>query len=179
MNSIVSKFSKRERLIFGVTLLCIAGSLGYVCIIEPIGKRWNVLDAELESARHRLYKNLKLLADKDLLEKEYGTYQEYLDTGASGEEQVPLVLKEIESIALNSQVKITSIKPKGVKEFKHYRGVSIEVVVEGRISQLLKCIYDIEGSRKLLEVERLVLSPKDSQSDSLKGTLIIRKILVQ
>lgn len=176
MITLFSRFSKRERFLFIFTI-CVVLSVGlYIFILEPVYKKWAQVGVEFESANVRLFKNLKLLTDKEDIEKEYDRYKDYIQKGGPGEEEAASILKEIETIALNSGVKITSIKPKGMKQFQSYRKFSVELVSEGKIGQFLKFIYDLEGSKKLLKVERLVLSLKGAQSDFLKGTLIIRKV---
>jgi len=172
---LLSKFTKRERLLFVLTLCAVLGIPAYLFILEPTYKKWDELGAEFESAGLKLSKNIKLLANKELLEKEYDKYKEYIQKEEGKEQELSSVLKEIEATALNSGVKITSIKPKGEKQLKNYKRYSVEVVSEAKISQFLKFIYDLENSKKLLKVERLVLSLKDAQTDLLKGTLIIRK----
>ncbi|MDD5450257.1 MAG: type 4a pilus biogenesis protein PilO [Candidatus Omnitrophica bacterium] len=170
--------SKRERLFFGLTIglvLCLAV---YIFIVEPFYKKSSQLDTSISSASARLFKNLRLLSDKDAIEKEYDKYKDYVQAGA-GEEQMAALLKEIEDTASNCGVKITSIKPKGSKEMKSYRKFTIELNAEGKIDQFLKFIYEIEGSKRLFKVERFILSLKGGQSDLLKGTLSIRKIAFQ
>lgn len=176
MKTLFSKFSKRERVLFIFTISVILGLGFYIFILEPVYKKWVELGLEFESVSAKLYKNLKLLANKESIEKEYEKYKDYIQKAGDGEEEVASILKEIETTALNCGVKITSMKPKGTKQLKIYKKFSVEVVSEAKIAQFLKFIYDLEGSKKLLKVERLVLSLKGSQSDLLKGTLIIHKI---
>ena len=175
MKSIFSRFSKRERLLFGSTFSIIAAVCLYIFIAEPLYKKWSEINLEFESADSKLFKNLKLLAEKDKLEKEYTGYQEYTQKGG-GEEEIPSVLKEIESAALNCGVQITSMKPKDVKDFKRYKKLTIEVIAEADINQLMRFMYNLEASKKLLKVERLVVSLKGTKPNILKGTMLIRKI---
>lgn len=175
MKRVFSRFSKRERVLFSATAVVIAVIMGAIFILEPMYKKWTQSEEALEGASSRLLKNLRLLADKELLEKQYAAYKEFTQRQDSEEEELAAALKEMESIALNSQVKITSIKPKGAKPFKNYKRYIIEIIAEAKINQFLKFIYDLEGSKNLLKVERLVLSLKSAQSDVLKGTLVIRK----
>lgn len=176
MKTVFSRFSMRERTLFIFTICIILGIGVYIFIAEPIYKKWIQLNAEFESTSTRLFKNLKLLTEKESLEKEYDKYKEHIQRAEGDEEEMASILKDIETTAVSSGVKIISIKPKGVKQFKNYKKFGIELTSEAKISQFLKFIYDLEASKKLLKVERLVLSLKGSQSDLLKGTFIIRKI---
>jgi hypothetical protein len=176
MKALFSRLTKRERLLVILTVSVIAGLALFIFAADPAYKRWLEMGGDVESANARLLKNLKLLADKDYLEKEYNRYKEYIQKGAGEEEEVSSILKEIEATAAASQVDVTSIKPKGTKAFKEYKKFTVEVTGEAKLSAFLKFIYDMEGSKKLLKVERLVLTLKSAQSDTLRGTLIIRKI---
>lgn len=201
MKTLFSKFSKRERLFFILTTVVILIIAVYIFIVEPVYKKWDRLGLEFELANSRLLKNTKLLANKESLEKQYERFKEYIQKEGDQEEEMAAVLKEIEATALNCGVKITSIKPKGIKQLipkeatqrsissgsrrdtrevstfgKSYKKFSVELISEATISQFLKFIYELEDSKKLLKVERLVLSVKGTQSDLLKGTFLIRKI---
>jgi len=176
MKAILSKFSKRERTLFVGTVSVILAAALFIFIFEPIYTQWSQVKVDFQVAHLRLYKNLKLLAEQEVLEKEYETFKDFFLEGEDESQGTPNILKEIESIAVSSGVKITSIKPKGEKEFENYKKYNVEVVVEGEINQLLKFMYSLEGSKRFLKVERLVLALKGRKGNTLKGTLIIRKI---
>lgn len=176
MKILFSRFTKRERFFFILTISLAAGLGLYIFMLEPFYKKGSQLDVEIGSANARLFKNLRLLADKEVLEREYDKYKEYIQKTGAGEDEMASILKEIESTASGCGVKITSIKPKGTKQLKNYKKFSIELISEAKINQFLKFIYDLEGSKRLFKVERFILSLKGSQSDVLKGTLVIRKI---
>jgi Tfp pilus assembly protein PilO len=176
MRAMFSRLSKRERLLVTLTISVVAALAFFIFIADPAYKKWLNLGASVESANARLLKNLKLLANKESLEKEYDKYKLYIQKGEGGEEEISSILKEIEATAAGSGVDVTSIKPKGTKSFKEYKKFTVEVTGEAKLNSFLKFIYELEGSRKLLKVERLVLSLKSAQSDTLRGTLIIRKI---
>lgn len=176
MKGIISKFTKREKALFiGIAGMAVVLA-AYLFGLEPLYKHWRGLRVKGETEKRKLVKNLRLLAQKDALEKGYEKYKDYLQKEADKDQEVSSTLKEIEDMARASGVKITSIKPKGEKPLKGYRKYNIELVAEGKIGQFLKFIYDLEGSKKLMKTERLILSLKGSQSDLLKGTLLIIKI---
>jgi len=167
--------TKRERLVFILTVSLVIGIPTYLFVLEPAYKKLSQLNAKLESVGIKLLKDIKLLANKEPLEQDYAKYEEYMQR-ADDKGGMSSILKEIEVTALSSGVKITSIKPKGEKQFKNYKRYRVELISEGKISQFLKFIYSLESSKKLFKVERVVLSLKRDKTDLLKGTLVIRKI---
>lgn len=177
MRQLFSRFSKRERLLSIAVSAVIFMIAAYIFILEPFYSQWNRFGTELETANLKLLKNSKLLYSKEYLEGQYERYKDYLGKEGDQSEEIAAVLKEIEATALNCGVKITSIKPKGVKQLNGYKQFEVEFISEGKIEQFLKFMYDIENSKRLLKVERLVLSLKSSQQpDILKGTFQIYKI---
>ncbi|MEI8175579.1 MAG: GspMb/PilO family protein, partial [Candidatus Omnitrophota bacterium] len=109
-------------------------------------------------------------------EKEYAEYKEYVQRPAGKDDELSMILKEVESMASLSGVKITSVKPKGEKNLPAYREYMVELSCEGKLDEYMKYIYELEGSKRLLKVERLILTLKGSGSDLLKAAIIIRKI---
>jgi Tfp pilus assembly protein PilO len=179
MKNILSKFTQREKvLLIGIAVLAVVLAT-YLLLLEPLYERWSQARLESQTAQRRLLKNLKLLAEKDILEKSYAKYKDYLQREVDSQQEMASALKEIEDTAQRAGVKITSIKPKGEKPAKGYRKYNIELIAEGKIDQFLKFTYELEGSKKLLKVERLILSLKGAQSDLLKGTLLIIKVSLQ
>jgi len=171
--------SRREKFLgagtIGITLI----ALTYSFVMEPLAKRWNVLDREVRSKEILLAKSTRILRSKDIIEKVHSEYIRFFQKEKlTPEEESAVALSNIEKIARETNVRITNIKPLAVKGFKAYNKFTFRVTTESRIDELTKFIYNLQSSEQLLKVERMALMSKEREPDTIKGILHITKISV-
>jgi hypothetical protein len=171
--------SRREKFLgsgtIGITLIALA----YNFVMEPIVKRWDVLDSEVRSKEVLLTKNTRILRNKDVIEKVHSEYMKFFQKEKlTSEEESAIALSNIEKLARGTNVRITNIKPLAVKGFGDYNKFTFRVTTESRIDELTKFIYDLQSSEQLLKIERMVLRAKEREPDTIKGILHITKISV-
>lgn len=170
--------SRRERNILYLAVIVISGVLLYIVMIEPLRKKWRELNESISSKEMQLLKNQKILAQKDIIAQLYDKYAENIKMKGTVEEETAVILREIENIARTSNTYITDIKPLKVEDKEFYKEYSVELEAEGDISGLAKFIYDLQNSKQILKVKYLRLNPRDEASDTLKGYMIVTKILI-
>lgn len=175
----IFSLSKREKFIAFTTIILIVAVLIYVIIIEPLSKKWVHLNKEIASKSVKLKKDLRLLSKKNILEKEYKNYLNVIKTDLSEEEESTNLLSDLETIAKNDSVAIVNIKPSPTKNLAFYKELIFDISLESSMDEILKFIYDVQSSRKLLKVKRLSLSAKASEPGIIKCALQITKILIK
>lgn len=174
----IKHLSKRERKIFYLAILIIVGVLSYITVIEPLWQKWQELNKSISSQEIQLLKNLKILAQRDVIAQLYDKYAENIKMKGSVEEETAVILREIENIARTSNTYITDIKPLRVQDMEFYKEYYVELESEGSISNLARFIYDLQNSKQILKVKYLRLNPKDETAEVLKGYMIVTKILI-
>ena len=172
----LSGLSKRERYILYLCIAIVLGCLLYGFVLEPLALKWIKLNQKILSQKIRLEKNYRIIANKDIIKKEYQRYANYVKTVDSDEEVIAALLQEIENLARNCNVRINDIKPKEVKDLRFYKRFTIEIESEGQIEQLSKFIYQLQKSSQLLRVQRLHLGARGTQKSLLKSHMLITKI---
>lgn len=170
--------SRRERGILYLAIIVIIGVLSYITVIEPLWKRWQDLNNSISSKEIKLLKNLKILAQRDIIARLYDKYAENIRMKGSVEEETAVILREIENIARTSNIYITDIKPQKVKDMEFYKEYYVELESEGDISGLARFIYELQNSKQILKVKYLRLNPKGEAADVLKGYMVVTKILI-
>lgn len=174
----IKHLSKRERNGFYLAVIVITGVLAYILVIEPVWTKWQDLNKEVSNKEIQLLKNLKILAQRDIIAQLYDKYAEDIKMKGSVEEETAVILREIENIARTSNTHITDIKPLRVQDMEFYKEYYVELESEGSISDLAKFIYDLQNSKQILKVKYLRLNPRDETAEVLKGYMIVTKILI-
>lgn len=170
--------SKREKVIFYLSLTTASIFLIYNFVLEPLHKKIQELNQKIEAKKIKLEKNLLVLNKKEKIEERYNKYFKNLQLKGTDEEEVAIFLAEIEKLAQKNAVHITDMKPRAPKAVDFYKRFTVDLEAEADIKQITQFIYQVQNTAQLLRVDRLRLETKSSQSQSLKSYLVISKILI-
>ena len=170
--------SKREKVLFTLVVLVIVVSLSYAFVVEPLYKKYQDLNQEIELKDVRLKRNNKLIKEHDAINAEFNKYSEQLKIKGSDEEEMASVLSEIEKIGQSAQVYLSDVKPQPIKDRNFYRLLGVEIKFQASMETLTKFIYDLQKSPFLLRVKRLQVNSKGQGSSLLEGTIQINKISI-
>ena len=174
----LKNISKREKKLFYVGVAAIVCIIAYVFIFEPIWTNWQTLNKSISAKELKLIKNLRIVAQSDIIAELYDKYAADIRMKGSEQEETAVILREIENIARASNTYISDIKPHKIKDMEFYKEYFVELEAEGDIQNLTKFIYDLQNSKQILKVRYLRLNPKGDSSDMLKGYMIVTKILI-
>ena len=106
-----------------------------------------------------------LIANKEIIINTAATYKDYLDSPLNSQ-QNPLsdILSYIESLARKTGGTILDMKPgKEANKTSIYSTYTIEIGLQGTLSQITNFIVDLQKSDILVEVQRATLIPKEDQ----------------
>lgn len=173
-----ARLSKRERLILYVTgLMLFLGAMDRV-VYQPVLGLFNKLDQDIAVQEDELRKNLKYLAMRETVRSRYAATAAYAVSSGADEEEIGGLLNEIEVAARNSGLSLVNMKPRPVAATESEKRYPVEVEIDSTMSQLIKFIYGLYSSKSILGVKKLNLAPKGSQSDRIKGYLLIQKTVI-
>jgi len=174
-----SNFSKREKAVLSITVSLIFVFLIYNFAIQPITAKFEALKKKILINERKLKKNLSVLGQKDMVESEYLKYSQLLKQKDSDEQEMSALLSDIESIAQEVAIRVTNMKPKGVKSVNFYKRLSVDIEVEAELNEITKFIYNLQKEPHLLSVDNLRLKQKRRHRSSvLRGYLLVTKDLI-
>lgn len=176
VNKFLKQLSKREQIALYVTIMVILGSISFKYIFEPLVARIKNLNSGLASKQLKLIKGEHLLVSKDRIEREFSEIAEDLRFEGTQEQLTSELLNKIEKLSATSRVHITNIKPQRVREFGFYQKMIVEIKLDAPISKIFKFLYDLEGSKDLIEIERIQFHTKTKESDILDAIILVSKI---
>lgn len=188
------RLTRRERAVFVLTLLAgIVYALDQFAL-APAWTTWERQHDEIARKQNQMARDRQALQDRRQIERDYRTFVRVaMKEGAPGQlasgEQYGLPLRpegvgapgmtallgEVETLARQSGVKITDIKPRALQGGAS-RDLSISVALESAWEPLAKFLYAVHQSPQLLEVERASLRRAREDSSTLQGQLVIGEI---
>ncbi|MCM8800549.1 MAG: type 4a pilus biogenesis protein PilO [Candidatus Omnitrophica bacterium] len=165
-------------MIFYTAVFFVALTLLDRLVIFPIFSRLNALDKEIQEKEAIIKKNLRLLAQKERIIAESNKYSGFLGPLRSEEEEITSLLKEVETLANKSGIYISEMRPAGIKESDTTKRYQLNLSCEGSMEQIAEFMYNIEGSYKLLVIERYQINPKAKESIITRCNITISKIIL-
>lgn|GEM_PF-1516168 len=173
-----SKMSKREK---------IAVAIGAMILMLVVADRL-VLSPWLDY-RKKLKKEIRELeqtaAGRNLLLSRQGSifidqelYKRYIHKGESSDVEIASFLKEIESLAAQSQVSLQEVRPLNTEGGEWYEEYGLEVHFLSSLPQWTKFIYLLDSSSSLITIERNDMGLEKEGSKTLKGVIRIKRLVL-
>lgn len=170
--------SKREKNI----LISIAALLFlyfvYSFVFSPLLERISALNKEIEARELKLTKNQKILSKEKFVSSDIKIYEKYLKQNSSDEQEMASILSEIEAVAHQLNIRINDMKPHKVKKIDFYNSFSVDIETEAALQEIAKFIYTLQTPPHLLKADKVRLEKQVSTSPTLKGHLLVTKILI-
>jgi len=174
----LDKLSTREKIgVFLGVVFILAVFLDNL-VIKPISARVKALNMEIKTNEAQLTRYLHNLSRKDWVLKEYQEYIKYVRKGDSDEEETAKVLGEIETLARESNLTLADMKPRMPRVIGFYKEYTVEIEVEGGMNSIVRFLYQLNNSTQLLRSEKLRLYQKKKSSSTIKGSILVTKILI-
>ena len=174
----VSHLSKRERIIFYVTLGVVSLIILDRLIIYPVLWKMKSLDEGIREEQAQIKRDLHILAQKERMLKEAEKYAAYSIEDLSTEEVTTLLLKEIGDLANQTSVYLIDLKPTGLKEEDVYRKYLVSLSCEAQMEQIIGFMYNVEDSNSLLKIEKYNISQKSEDSSIARCSMVISKTAI-
>ena len=113
----------------------------------------------------------RLLARKDRILAQVQTDAPYLRPPVADELQMAVLIKEIETLAAQSQVQLGEVKPLAIEVSGSIKRYSLDVQLECTLEQWVDFVTQLEASPSLYQIARATLSTQEQALDQLKGSL--------
>lgn len=178
LQNILTRFSKRERLILYGALLFVFLMFLDRMVIAPVFQKVESLDEEIRNRESNIRKDMRILAQKDRILSEAAKYATFLGDRKSEDEEMTSLLKEVEAQADKASVYLADIKPAGSKEVGVSKKYLVTLNCEAQMEQIVNFMYNIENSSKLLAIEKYQITPKSKESSVAKCSLTISRIVM-
>ena len=163
--------SKRERYIFGVTIIFIIGAFAYNFLFEPAFNKWQLLNRESAAKKVRFEKGIRLLQNRDSIIEEYNRY-------AKATKNISRILSHIENLANSLDIKTSNIRPGQAIERELYKEYNIELQIEGQFAVILRFLSELIKSPTFVTLKIFDFRISQENPDSFKGTIILSKIII-
>jgi len=177
----VSRLSGREKVFFyGAAAALFLVGLDKV-MFGPIWDEIEQKDEEIRVLETSVEHKLALLRYKDKIEKELKKYGKYLTPPKDDDveiEEIMVLLDKLSKGSGDGSVLIKTkraISPRDESVSRKYR---VRLTCEGEMTSVLDFLYAVEGSEKLLEIERWTIAVKQEGSSVVTCSMEIARTVI-
>ena len=174
-----NRLSKREKTILLVTGLVIGALVSDQIVIRPVFGTFRSLKQELSDLRANIKKSVRLLSQKESIEKEVKEYTSYRGEAKSPEEEAVALLKFVEDLANTAGVNLLYAKPGGSKTEERVKKYYVNLECEAQMSQLVAFFFQVENSDRLLKIEKFSIQLTTEGSSITKSAVTISRTVVE
>ena len=174
----VSKLSKREKMVLFGSILAVSCALVDRVIVNSLAKKLAGQDAQIAAREAEIRKDLKIAAQGKRIVTLHDSYKPYIGTQSTENEEFTVFLKEVDTLARDSGIYVVDMKPNGTKEEGESKKYLINLNIEAEMASLVKFMYAVEDSKKLMTVEKYQISPKSKDSATAKCSMLVSKLVI-
>ena len=176
----IDKLSARERMFFYLTLTVVGLFLAYRFVITPmLAKISELKDQERQLKEDIESDRIYIMHEKDINIK-YDKYSEYLKSPQADAEKMGNLLKIVSGLASNWNLPILNSKP-NIEEKDNVKYYVVRLESEGKMSQIVNFLYELNTKKSLIYIEKIELSPIKTlgKEDILRAAIVIYEIFIQ
>ncbi|HEA47523.1 MAG TPA: hypothetical protein ENH97_03870 [bacterium] len=161
------KLNPRDRklLIFMGVIVILA--VGYYFLYMPLSQRWKEANEKLARMEAKLKGAQRAARMEEKLERDYFEAQVRLKFAKGRlpkEEGLPKLLKDVYQMGRDSGATILSFGPGALQPKEYYKVKPISLSLKCNLPQLVKFLYNIEKSDRLLDVQSINIT-SDAKGD--------------
>ncbi|MCG2676315.1 type 4a pilus biogenesis protein PilO [bacterium] len=152
------KINPRDKklLIFMGVIVILAAS--YYFLYMPLSQRWKEVNKKLAKMEDKLKEAQTAARMQEKLERDYFEAQVRLKFAKGRlpkEEGLPKLLKDVYKMGRDSGVTILSFGPGALQPKEYYKVKPISLSLKCNLPQLVKFLYNVEKSERLLDVQSI------------------------
>jgi len=176
----LKNLSKREKMMGYVAGFFILLLVLDRMILGPIQDRIKMLDENIVQELVAIKDGLMILEYKNKINDDYKTMTNYFaNERKTQEEELADFLKDIENIARETSVYLTTINPSGnIEEAKLYTKYEIKLECTGTMQAIVKFMHSIDAELRPTKVVTFELLPPAKGTEIIKCTMTVTRMFV-
>lgn len=150
--------NRRERMLAAGTIAVLVSGLAYIYALEPMAALWMDAHAEANDAAAELGELKALVANRTEIEQQFENYASGISRGDSRNALEVDFLRKAESLASQSDVRVTTMKPLLPRNTGRMQRIGIEMQAVCTAPNLLRLLQTLQEPANLIQADALTIS---------------------
>ena len=170
--------SQREKNIFILCLSLIVIYLLYQFVFIPMNSKDKILGNRIKVVEKKLLKAKQKVQKAKMFKDDAESSMQSFKQKGSNEEVMSSMLSAIEEVAGKGEVVLADVKPQKVKKEEFANLFSVNLSVEGDLSEVVAFIHQLQNPPNGFKIEEINMTIRSARSKTIKTRLMISRILV-
>jgi len=176
MLKLLSRLSKRERVIAYSLLTAVFIMLFDRSVISPITKKLESLNEQIAAQEKKLIRTVHILQQEEAITGQYDELTGKIKQAGSDEAVMIGFQSVIEKLASKAKVSINNMQPSEPEKGDIYKRYAVRIDAEATIAHLTDFIYQIERDHQLIRVSEFSLAPLRGNPAILKANMLVTTV---
>jgi hypothetical protein len=179
INKFIAGLNDNQKKLLVITVIILVAALFDRLLIAPTMTRLSSIEDDITKEEATIKQDMRFLGYKDRIVKESREIDPYLTKDMStDEEMIAAFLKKIESLATATKVNLVKINPAPGEQDAEYWKYQADLECSGQLADVISFMHLINTDTELMKVDKFNFSAKKSDTDEIKATMTIEKIIV-
>ena len=182
MNTItkfISGLNENQKKLLVITVVIVIAALFDRLLITPTMSRLSSIEEDISKEEASIRQDMRFLGYKDRIIQESNEIEPYLTKDrATDEEMIAGFLKKLESLASQANVTLIKVNPAPGEQDAQYWKYQADIECSGNLADVVSFMHVINSNSELMKVIKFNFSAKKSDTDEIKATMTVQKIVV-
>ena len=182
MNTItrfIAGLNDNQKKLLVIALVIVVAALFDRLLIAPTMARLTSINEDIAKEEATIKQDMRFLGYKDRIYQEAQQIDPYLTkTVSTDEEMIAAFLKKIESLANQSKVTLIKVNPAPGEETQQFWKYQADLECSGQLADVVSFMHLVDTATDLMKVVKFNFVAKKSDTDEIKATMTIEKIVV-
>ena len=182
MNAIskfISGLNEGQKKLLVITVVIVVAALFDRLLIAPTMSRLASIEEDITKEEASIKQDMHFLGYKDRIIKEGNEIAPYLtENMTTDEEMIAAFLKKIESLASQTKVTLIKVNPAPGEQDADYWKYQADLECSGDLADVVSFMHMVNSDSNLMKVLKFNFSSKKTDTDEIKATMTIEKIVV-
>ena len=169
------KITKRERLLFAITLGAIVMGVNFLLVL-PLKRSWSETGNKLNRQRRERSAMKSTIDHLPQWKKEYDELKKSLGQQSEQFQKTSDVLTKINQVATSSGVIVTSRTTLNEEDKGVYRVLPVRCSIEATTEPLVKFLFALQTGAGFMSVEQLRVTPRPENPSILRCDIQVRAL---
>lgn len=174
----MTSLSSRERNLFITVVVLSIVYFSYQFVVVPLRNREQAAEDQIDAQQQILNDKRRIIARGVAKTTNYEYYRNLFRQEGRNEQVMSGILKEIEEVAKNFDVRIASLKPQRVNENQFYNEFSVSLNITTSFENSVNFLYHLQKRPYMFTVDEFYFDKKARRSQELSVRLILSKVLI-
>ena len=179
INKFIAGLNDTQKKLLVIAVVIVIAALFDRLLIGPTMSRLSAIEEDITKEEATIKQDLRFLGYKDRIVKESEEIDPYLTKKMlTDNEMIAAFLNKVQNLASQSKVNLIKINPAPGEQDAEYWKYQADLECSGNLADVIAFMHLVNSDTDLMKVDKFNFSGKKSDTDEIKATMTIEKIVV-